>query len=50
VEKDLGVSRITAAKYLDRLAAEGFVRKQKIGRTNFFINEPLFQLLSAVTL
>ena len=50
VENDLGVSRITAAKYLDRLAAEGFVKKQKIGRTNFFINEPLFQLLSAVTL
>lgn len=27
-----------------------FVRKQKIGKTNFFINEPLFALLSGITL
>jgi len=50
VERELGVSRITAAKYLDLLAGEGFVRKQKLGKTNFFINEPLFALLSEVTL
>ena len=50
VERELGVSRITAAKYLDLLAREGFVRKQKLGKTNFYINEPLFALLSEVTL
>lgn len=50
VERELGVSRITAAKYLDLLAREGFVRKQKLGKTNFYINEPLFALLSKVTL
>ncbi len=50
VEKELRVSRITAAKYLDRLAEEGFVTKRKIGKTNFYINEPLFALLSNVTL
>lgn len=50
VERDLGVSRITATKYLDRLTAEGFVRKEKRGKTNFYINEPLFALLSGVTL
>lgn len=50
VEKELGVSRITAAKYLDRLANAGFVRKQKIGKTNFYINEPLFALLNGVSL
>jgi Fic family protein len=50
VEKDLGVSRITAARYLDLLAEKGFVRKQKIGRSNFYINQPLYALLSNITL
>ena len=50
VERDLGVSRITAAKYLNHLTQAGFVRKHKLGKTNFYINEPLFALLSNVTL
>jgi Fic family protein len=50
VEKDLGVSRITAAKHLDKLAKSGFVEKKKIGRTNFYINRPLFNLLTQITL
>ena len=50
MEKDLGVSRITAAKHLDALAAKGFVEKRKIGRTNFYINHPLFDLLTSITL
>lgn len=50
VERELGVSRPTASKYLELLAANGFVRKQKIGKTNFFINETLYALLSNVTL
>ena len=50
VEKELEVSRVTAGKYLDLLAGAGFLRKQKMGKTNFYINEPLFALLSAVTL
>ncbi len=50
VERDLGVSRITAAKHLDSLADKGFVRKQKIGRSNFYINQPLLELLSNITL
>jgi Fic family protein len=50
VEKDLGVSRITAAKHLDTLANNGFVEKTKIGRTNFYINRPLFALLTQITL
>lgn len=50
VEKDLGVSRITAAKYLDTLAKNGFVEKKKIGRTNFYINRPLFSLLTQISL
>lgn len=33
-----------------RLGQEGFVRKQKIGKSNYYINEPLFALLTGVTL
>ncbi len=50
VEREIGVSRVTAAKYLDQLAGAGFLRKQKMGKANYFINEPLFTLLTAVTL
>jgi len=45
IEHDLGVSRPTAMKYLDTLYTTGFVKKTKLGRTNFYINEPLFALL-----
>lgn len=50
VEYDLGVSRITAAKHLDTLATRGFVEKTKIGRSNFYINRPLFELLTHISL
>ncbi len=45
IESDLGVSRPTAMKYLDALHTAGFVKKTKRGRTNFYVNEPLFALL-----
>jgi Fic family protein len=45
IEYDLSVSRPTAMKYLDTLHNAGFVKKTKLGRTNFYINEPLFTLL-----
>ena len=47
IERDLGVSRPTATKYLSDLCDAGFLRKSKLGRTNFYINEPLFKLLSS---
>lgn len=50
IERDLGVTRITASKYLEQLTQSGFLRKQKMGKTNFYINEPLFTLLSDVRL
>ncbi len=50
IERDLGVSRITATRYLEQLTVAGLVRKQKMGKTNFYINDPLFALLSNVTL
>jgi Fic family protein len=46
IERDFGVSRPTATKYLVALTKAGFVRKTKLGRTNFYINQPLFALLS----
>jgi len=45
---ELGVSRPTATKYLDQLASGGFLVKKKVGRTNFYINAPLFELLSTL--
>jgi len=48
VQKEIGVTRLTATKYLEQLCREGFLRKQKLGRTNFYINDELFNLLSKV--
>lgn len=47
IERDLNVSRQTAMKYLTELTDGGLVRKVKLGRTNFYINEPLFRLLAS---
>ena len=46
VERDLNVSRLTATKYLDALAASGFLRKHRIGRSNFYTNLALFRILT----
>lgn len=48
LERDLGVSRLTATKYLDQLCDKGFLHKQKMGRTNYYINEPLAKLFFAL--
>lgn len=47
VMQDLDVSRITATKYLDQLAEHGFVAKERVGRSNYYINEPLYALFAA---
>lgn len=47
VQNDLGVSRLTAAKYLDLLAQDGFLLKQKVGRSNYYINTALYPILTA---
>jgi Fic family protein len=47
LQNDLKVSRLTATKYLDALTAEGFLIKQKIGRSNYYINVPLYEILTA---
>jgi Fic family protein len=48
VEHDLGVSRLTATRYLDQLAAAGILRKTKVGRSNFYINVALYAILTGV--
>ena len=44
VQRDLEVSRVTAAKYLDEIVDEGLVSKVKLGTSNYYINEPLMDL------
>ena len=46
IVNDLNVSRITAANYLNKLAEDGLIRKEKLGTGNYYINEQLFELLS----
>lgn len=48
IVRDLRVSRLTATKYLDTLASAGFLRKKKMGRSNYYINTVLFDLLTKV--
>ena len=45
VVRDLGVSRLTAANYLNQLSKDGILRKEKLGKSNYYINEELFELL-----
>ena len=45
VMDDLDVSRITATKYLDELTDIGLLQKEKIGRSSYYINISLLQLL-----
>jgi Fic family protein len=46
IQRDLGVSRITAAKYLNELAKNGLLRKEKLGTGNYYINVRLMNLLT----
>ena len=46
IMRDLDVTRPTATKYLDALAEKGIVRKQRVGRSNYYINQPLVRLLT----
>ena len=44
IQNDLGVSRITAMKYLNELSESGIVEKNKVGRNNYYVNRPLYDL------
>lgn len=46
IQRDMNVSRITAANYLNQLADDKILTKKKLGTGNYYINEPLFELLT----
>ena len=50
LRSDLGVSRITAARYLDQLVDGGFLTKRKVGRTNYYINDALYRILTGASM
>lgn len=45
IVKDLDVTRLTATKYLDLLAADGLLLKQRLGRSNYYVNVALMRIL-----
>lgn len=45
VIRDVGVQRAAAGRYLDALVEANFLIKTRLGRTNYYINQPLFELL-----
>ncbi|MEM9928618.1 MAG: Fic family protein [Bacteroidota bacterium] len=44
VERELGISRKTASLYLNTLAKDGILRKEKLGAGTYFVNEDLYHL------
>jgi len=44
--RDLNVSKLTAANYLNKLAKDGVLTKHKIGRNNYYVNDDLFNLMT----
>ena len=44
VQDDLGVSRLTASKYLSALTEKGFVEKHRVGKYNYYVNRPLMHI------
>lgn len=47
VERDLGVSRITATRYLNEMTRIGLMRKRKFGRDSYYMNHALIDLLAS---
>jgi Fic family protein len=45
---DLGVTRQTAAKYLDRLAGAGLLSKHRLGKHNYYMNDPLVGIFARI--
>jgi len=43
--ENLGVTRKTASLYLNQLEELGIMNSLKLGRSKFFVNKKLFQLL-----
>lgn len=49
LQEDLGVTRQTAARYLDQLTETGYLDKHREGRNNYYINTPLVALFLRVS-
>lgn len=49
VERDLKVSRLTATRYLEALVEGGFLEKRRVGRSNYYINTPLYAILTGAS-
>jgi Fic family protein len=47
LQNDLGVSYLTARKYLEMLTSDGLLHKTKINRTSFYVNKALMGILSS---
>ena len=45
LEKEMNISRATATRYLDTLAKDNILEKNKIGKESYYINKRLFNLL-----
>ena len=50
LKDDLGVTRLTATRYLDALVADGTLDKRKIGRSNYYINRRLCAILTGAAM
>lgn len=48
LENDLGVSYLTARKYLEMLASDGLLEKKTVWRSSFYVNVALMEILSKV--
>lgn len=48
IKNDLSVTRKTAARYLEQLCDIGLLTKNKMGKENYYFNNELIDLLSAV--
>ncbi len=46
IVNDLGVSRLTASNYLNKLTADGILKKEKLGTGNYYVNIELVELLT----
>ena len=42
--RDIGVTKKTAAGYLNRMAKDGILRKEEIGNNTYYVNEDLYHL------
>ncbi len=45
LERELDIHRKTAANYLNELAEGGLLNKTRVGKSNYYINEPLLKVL-----